>query len=112
MIGANCTIQTYRMAQMTGADAKLRQYGVSAVVDGADAYIESERAQTREMLGKSPGIETFAMQIDPCDIKVTDKVVTSNGLTAYVTDIEKHENNPDCDDLYTVSLTGETPLPA
>lgn len=105
MLGSNVTITTYRLANTASTIAP----SASATLTGVPAYLESQQQELLAALGERPGIEVYLMHLDPCDIKIGDKVVASNGSTYSVAAIERHEGNDDADDVYVVRLNKKAP---
>lgn len=101
--GANTTVDIYWMTY----GASTNTYPGSASVTGVEAYIESQRAEVQAALDAGYNVDVYYMHIDPVTIDVNDKVVDSNGKEYRVAGVERHENNPDTDDLLTVVLHKE-----
>lgn len=98
--GANTTIEVYHMIY----GASTNTYPVSADLTGVEAYIESQRAEVQAALDQGYNVDVFYCHIDPISIDVGDKVVDAQGNEYRVNGVERHENNPDTDDLLTVLL--------
>lgn len=104
-MGSNCTINTYRLANTADTTAHLG----TPTISGQAAYIESQQQELMAVLGERPGMEVYLMHLDPCDIMIGDKVVSSIGQTYNVAAIERHENNDDTDDIYVVRMHRKVP---
>lgn len=98
--GTNATVSTYRLAN---SSAKVTTSG-SATLSNVEVYIESVRAELVAVLGENPGLEVFYMHMEPADIKVGDKVVDQDSKVYNVVAIERHEDNEDTDNIFTVTL--------
>ena len=98
--GANTTVSIY--FQVYGASTNT--YPVSANLTGVDAYIESQKAEVQAALDQGYNVDFYYMHIDPVQIDTGDKVVDAQGNEYRVKSVERHENNPDTDDLLTVTL--------
>lgn len=105
LLGANCTVTTYRNANTGQTTAP----SGSATLSGFPAYIESQQQELVAALGERPGIEVYLMHLEPCDIMMGDKVVSTLGQTYAVGAIERHEGNDDTDDIYVVRLHKKAP---
>lgn len=102
--GANTTVTTYRLVDSSSTAA----FSASATVTAVDAYIESISQELSAVIGEQPGIEKYAMYVEPCDIRVGDKVVDAQSNEYRVAGITRHENNLDTDDIYEVMLNKAT----
>lgn len=100
IIGANTTITTYRLANSGNTAA----FSGSATLSGVAAYIESLRGELAAVIGENPALEIFTCHVDPCDVKVGDKVVDAASVEYRVANIEKHDGNEDTDDLWVLTL--------
>lgn len=98
--GANTTVDVYHLT-FTGAT---NTYPSTADITGVEGYIESQRAEVQAVMGAGFNIEVLYLYIEPISIDVGDKVVDAAGTEYRVEGIERHENNPDTDDLYMVML--------
>ena len=56
------------------------------------------------VLGEQPGIETYDCHVEPGNYRVGDKVVDGSSNEYRIVGIERHENNEDTDDIYTLRL--------
>lgn len=101
--GANTTVSIFHMIYGSSTNT----YPVTADLTGVDAYIESQKAEVQAALDAGYNVDVYYMHIDPVDIDVNDKVVDSNSKEYRVAGVERHENNPDTDDLLTVTLHKE-----
>lgn len=101
--GANTTVSIYHMIFGTSTNT----YPGSPDVSGVEAFIESQRAEVMAVLGQGYNIEVFLMHLDPVSIDVGDKVVDASSTEYRVASVERHENNSDTDDVYTVTLNKE-----
>jgi hypothetical protein len=101
--GANTTVSIYRMIY----GASTNTYPASPDLTDVEAYIESQKAEVQAALDQGFNVDVFYMHIDPVDIDVNDKVVDSYSKEYRVAGIERHENNPDTDDLLTITLHKE-----
>jgi hypothetical protein len=100
MFGDNTTITTYRMVDATD----ITSFSVTATVEDAPAFIDAPSAELRAVLGEQPGLEVYECHVDPGDYLVGDKVVDAQGNEYRIAGIERHENNTDTDDVYTLML--------
>lgn len=103
MIGANATVSVYNLQFGTSTDT----YPATANLTGIEAYIESKGADLVQVLGDQANLEIFDMFIDPVAIEIGSKVIDDKGREYRVSGIERHENNPDSDDLYRVTMHSE-----
>lgn len=101
--GANTTVSIYRMIY----GASTNTYPATPDLTGVEAYIESQRAEVQAALDAGYNVDVFYMHIDPVEIDTNDKVIDSNSKEYRVVGVERHENNPDGDDLLTVTLHKE-----
>jgi len=100
MIGANTTITTYRLTDSSDTSS----FSASATVSGVAAYIENTSPELVAVLGEQPGIETYDCHVEPGNYRVGDKVVDGSSNEYRIVGIERHENNEDTDDIYTLRL--------
>lgn len=103
MIGANATVSVYNLQFGASTDT----YPATANLTGIEAYIESKGADLVQVLGDQANLEIFDMFIDPVAIEIGAKVIDDKGREYRVSGIERHENNPDSDDLYRVTMHSE-----
>lgn len=104
MFGANNSITTYRKVN-TGNTAA---FSGSATVTGAEAYIENVSGDLAVVLGNNPEYEVFMCHVEPGDYILGDKVVDEQSNEYRIARIEKHENNEDTDDVYTMTINKKT----
>lgn len=103
MIGANTTISIYRMIYGSSTNT----YPGSADYTGIEAFIESMRGEVTQVLNQGFNVEDYLCYCDPVTIDVGDKVIDSQGSEYRVSGVERHENNQDVPDLYTITLRKE-----
>ena len=104
VIGANTTISTYRLADSSNTSA----FSGTPTISGAEAFIESPSPEMVAVLGDQAGIEVFSCHVDPGDYRIGDKVVDAEGNVYGLVALERHENNKDADDVYTLRLHKKT----
>ena len=101
MLGANTSVTTYRL-QNSGDTST---YSAVATLTNQPAYVESVAAGAEALLGDHPGMARFTVHLDPCDVRVGDRLVDDKTGTEYrVNAVEKYENNEDCDDIYVCQV--------
>lgn len=101
--GANTTVSIFRMVYGSSTNT----YPATADLTDVEAYIESQKAEVQAALDAGYNVDVYYMHIDPVEIDVNDKVVDSNSKEYRVAGVERHENNPDVEDLLTVTLHKE-----
>lgn len=104
MIGSNTTVSIYKIAHSSTGST----FSASADVTGLEAFIESQRAELVQALGQQMNVEVFLMHCDPANIDIGDKIIDASSVEYRVAGIEKHENNQDVDDVWTVTLNTES----
>lgn len=100
ILGANQTVDTYRLANTSNTSA----FSASKTLDTVDVYLEAASPELRTLIDAQQSLEAYVMHMEPCDIIAGDKVVDSSSVEYRVTSVEKYENNLDTDDLYIVYM--------
>lgn len=103
MIGANATVAVYNLQFGASTDT----YPATANLSGLEAYIESKGADLVQVLGDQANLEVFDMFIDPVAIEIGAKVIDDKNREYRVSGIERHENNPDGQDLYRITMNAQ-----
>lgn len=101
--GSNTTVSIFRMIY----GASTNTFPSTADLTDVEAYIESQKAEVQAALDAGYNVDVYYMHIDPVSIDVGDKVVDSYSKEYRVAGVERHENNPDIEDLLTVTLHAE-----
>lgn len=98
--GANSTVSIFQIDHNTSTNT----YPGSADTTGVEAFIEAQNSEVQSVLGQGYNVEVYLMHCDPVTIDVGDKVVDQNSVEYRVASVERHENNTDTEDVYTVTL--------
>lgn len=104
IFGANNSITTYRLADA----GDVTSYGGTPIISGAEAYIESPSPELLAVLGDQGGVELFLCHVEPGDYRITDKLIDNQSREYRIVAIERHQNNEDTDDIYTLRIHSET----
>lgn len=104
ILGDNTTITTYRLVD----DASVTEFDTAATITDAAAFIDAPTSEMLAVLGDQPGVEVYQCHVDPDDYIIGDKIVDAQGNEYRIASIERHENNTDTDDVFTLMLHKQT----